>query len=422
MASRGFESLPAEVILQILPHLPDLESLNSIIRASPSAWRIFDTYAAEIAEQVLDAKYTHQYTRIAIRSISYVRQDCFPINTVSDFQRRISRAVTLHDGYRDNTSWVKPCEDPFAPRTFPPQSSSSAIRSILATGRRIRALTHECLDFYLARFRPLQPLVPVQPDFYPRIQTCAVGLSAENPPKEPYDRHDIGAPNWIEEQYVYLAFWRIQCVRDLKAAMEGGTISNWDEEEAYSFCNMDLFDLYDFREVEEEIRSRCELAEHGLVLSVLHFLEQQPKDHHWVEPSSRVVTDPGPGDDKLFRECWTSGPGIWEGIYLYFQRSLDEDHESFTAFRQLGFAIWSDKRLAGYGFSQSGNSGDRVLFSYLIAWISVLTPKELTHLEQLELNEMHEDEIKELEQVRAGFAHYGTSDIEERKSGKVHTD
>ena len=53
------ESLPPELLLPILTHLPDLDSLGSLLRASPAAYRVFDTRSAFVFKTVLSSGNTH---------------------------------------------------------------------------------------------------------------------------------------------------------------------------------------------------------------------------------------------------------------------------------------------------------------------------------------------------------------------------
>jgi hypothetical protein len=68
-----FENLSPELIFSILTHRPDLESLDSLIRASPVAFRVFNLQAATIFRTVLSSGSTHAYTCAIIRIIALIR-------------------------------------------------------------------------------------------------------------------------------------------------------------------------------------------------------------------------------------------------------------------------------------------------------------------------------------------------------------
>lgn len=388
----SFESLPLETLLQILSQLPDIESLDSVIRASPYAWRLFEKFGVGITENVLNSHHTHSTTRGMIRTISYIRQNKFPITSISELRRRILQRAVFHRGDR---YYGEPCDDPFEPTTFPDGSTSSAIRCILATARRIRRLTDECLEFYLGRYRHLEPRYPVDHNYLPKHHS-ATWVRAENPPTEAVLRKDAGPLTWREEQLVYRAFWRIQFFNELTNVVYDGTFSDWNDRRR--LLNMDIIELFDFKQAQDDTLTQHELCEQGLINSALYFLDQLPQSHVPVYPP-RIMREPRPEDDEWLMGDVTNGPWAFECTYAYFQSYLDEDSEAFAPFRHRGFAIWTEERLIGYGFIHDGLS-ERNLQNMLVAWLSVLNPEEYADLERWERELLQDYEIRELEELK----------------------
>lgn len=87
-----FQQLPPEVLLPIFAYLPDLDSLDSLLQASPAAFRVFDVHSAEIFEAVLSSGAIHEFTCALIRITALIRSSSLPPEahdwqTCSDFVR-----------------------------------------------------------------------------------------------------------------------------------------------------------------------------------------------------------------------------------------------------------------------------------------------------------------------------------------------
>jgi len=153
------EYLALELLLHVLKALPDLGSLDSFLRASPAAFRLFDLCGSEILEAVLSFGVTHEYTCALIRIVALLRSSLLP--------RQVYNRVTFQDLLlHESTSFRY-----HKPRWTLPSTKLSArtsvrvLRGILATYRRIEYLTVGCITYYLTHFRALRPMQLVDRNF-----------------------------------------------------------------------------------------------------------------------------------------------------------------------------------------------------------------------------------------------------------------
>lgn len=261
MATRSLlETVPSEVLLNIVTRLPDLVSLDSLIRASPAAFRLFNDFAVEITECVLAAGFTHGYIRLIIRIIALIRSSILPIPDLLSFQERVTKAVMkrgielfIHncgpggpeeameneirmaeeeDGPTPTTEALAHrlglFDDAFAPTHLDWDVSAAVLRSILASARSNTCLALDCLEASLARFRALTPQHPVD-------ETIAFGksdipMSERRIEGRPCEVYDVGPPSWSEEQRAMRACWRPQVFYDLQKAATHSML-NWPPED-----------------------------------------------------------------------------------------------------------------------------------------------------------------------------------------------
>lgn len=212
------ESLPYELLLQVLTNIPDLGALDSFLRASPAAYRLFnnDKYAVEIFESILAAGCLCDHTQTLIRQIALLRSGARPFPSgyteytaipvppgVASFRRQVVEESLRH------SSRQTPSKVGFVPQSLSADTSSATLRSILVTARQIRALSFDCLEFYLdglKRFlREQGQLKPLK--------------------KKP--------PTWTEQQRCSRTIWRLQLVFDLKQAANNGSLG-WSRKEIKS--------------------------------------------------------------------------------------------------------------------------------------------------------------------------------------------
>ncbi|GAM84165.1 hypothetical protein ANO11243_021580 [Dothideomycetidae sp. 11243] len=394
MAQQSFESLPPELFLKIYEHLDDLDSLDSLLRASPVAFRVFSEYGVEILDRILDSGNVSKNAQEIIRTIAYIRQGSFPIPSLGELQERVtSKAILRGTGAR--------YDNQFFPRRFPPKATPKLLCGILATARRITYQTLDCLEVYLKRLREVKPYVASEQRRYDteRSVVDVLRMTENDPARTIYEVRDIGPPNWIEEQLVYRAFWQIQLVEDLRVAVNRGIVPGWTKVEKEKLNDFSIFDIYDF----EEMARMCynleiyngdgtygdshELVDQGVYLSVRDYLETlaSPLDtQEWRSlqakpaPPCPVPWPYYPPEGYLEGELSFAVEEFnhvyWEPVEESYYRVID-----FNPYRRLGFSIWSGARLRGYGFDDYGHEGPD-----LIIWMSVLGPEELATLQRRE--------------------------------------
>ena len=130
-AKANLDNLPTELVLKILPRVPDLASLDSFIRASPTAYRVFHRYAFEIMHFVLRSAYVKGHIRVMICLIALIRSGTLPIEGFHEFRERV-----ILDSMR-YTSRTQVSPTGFAPEWLDKETTPAVIRSILATARYI---------------------------------------------------------------------------------------------------------------------------------------------------------------------------------------------------------------------------------------------------------------------------------------------
>lgn len=221
-ASTSFESLPCEIILNILPRVSDLATLCSIIHASPSALRAFKRYdSASTVEAVLSSGYTCQQIQFIFRFCALFRS---------------RKPLPWYDWTLWRIAFQEPIQaersqDVFQPEPLAQDTAFMVIHSLLKTARDITNMSLDCLADRLQRFRSLEPQMPVDESF----TFCSAGTEP-NPSVNQYmgpvsqgsfqaawdhqpqttklELTDIGSPTWTEGQRVMRAFWRLQLAYD----------------------------------------------------------------------------------------------------------------------------------------------------------------------------------------------------------------
>lgn len=391
-----FERLAPELLLHILTHLPDLESLDNLLRASPAASRLFDVYGVEIFEGVLSSSVPYGHTCALIRIVALVRSSSLPplACDLISFRNFVRHESTSH---RYNPPlWT-------LPSPILSDVSVTVLRGLLATHRKIVCLTISCLKFYLNRFKPLRPSHLVDTKFH--FESDYYGPDGhyvpswqQTPAERPFPVHDIGPPTWVEEQRVLRAFWRVQLFRELKTAINASVV-NWPENDVRKLNDMAEVGLYDvplpnlLDEVGEPfLYQQNTLLEHELIWSVVNYTKDDRQTitapaflqtrRDWSNPTAKGQQDWNTISDYLlwthifFHEV-TGGAGghVVSGLCSPLQ------HVSFEPFRRLGFVIWDTERMVGYGLldPEYGFKDD----SYLLAWKSILGKDDIAEVERI---------------------------------------
>ncbi|KUJ15984.1 uncharacterized protein LY89DRAFT_100766 [Mollisia scopiformis] len=400
--------LPPELLIPILTHLPDLESLDSFLRASPAAYRVFDTQSMQIFTTVLSSGSTHTYTCALIRIIALIRANALP-STVHDL-------ITLKDLIRHETSphrwtpprWVHP------PTSLPLDLPTAIIRELLAVNRNIQRLTFGCLEYYLDRFTPLKPFNSAAFSFdSTRFSDDGIGPWDDKAADTIYyyPVHDVGPPSWLEQQRVLRAFWRIQLSHDLNVALEAARIvltDGWEGLNAQRTSPAELCDVpiqLGYHPTED-----CEISE--LLLDTRSINDSETiLEQELLESATQYRQDAADliAESKYWRFkkdwaiCSTLTDQQWEildnthrsDMWYFFQLLAGScqvhdyyfrsplQHAKFELWRPFGFAIWSTSRMAGYGLLMPTSwYAAGVGKPFYEAWRNLLTQEQLDAVEE----------------------------------------
>lgn len=414
MTGRDYlQRLPTELIFPILTYLPDLESLDSLVRASPVVFRLFEAHGAEIFETVLSSGAIHEHAcgliRIAalVRSLSIPSQ-AYDLLTFCNFVRHESTSHRYQP-----PAWT------LSPLRITWKTPATTLRSLLATYRRITCLVISCSKFYLDRFKPLRPSHLADESFCFEGAYCGpdrryVGSWQQRPAERPFPVRDIGPPTWVEEQHLLRTFWRVQLFHELKAAAKASLLS-WPDADLERLDRMDVLDFYDVppvvgwraddhpedgprqnlvHDTTAEPGVNCPTLENQLLWSVIEYTMENKQAIAAPDflRTSRDWPDPVRGE----KDCDTLRDHLSMTYWFYYQvregegRHMVEDdcsplqHVSFKPFRNLGFAIWSKERMFSYGLLR-GTSYDEDRFpldSVFLAWRSVLGKDDIAQVER----------------------------------------
>ncbi|KAK7928358.1 hypothetical protein PG985_005356 [Apiospora marii] len=392
MTHSYFERLPPELLLPILSNLSGLEFLDSILRASPAAYRLFDTYGAEIFEPLLSSGETTTYRW-------------------------------------DPPRWELP------PCPLPTGMTATALRGRLASHRKVVALTVGSLEYYLGLFNASKPEQLADKEFFYALEHSDgwkgdyVGAWQPDPPREPFPLRGAGPPTWVEELRVMRACWRLELFESARVGIEAGRLPWPPTVEIYEphlrGMGADPRMFYDCmlgapgwsrrrrgppgheesdanphattegaHDLDAEMLTTVQtyMAENRPSLAAPDFLARARR-------SWRVPAPEGPGDLDVL--------GNVSGILLFYYDDDDasggggeEDpaaaeshaspirHVSFEPFRRAGFAIWSERRLRADESFGSPTLWQRYVFECcLAAWRGVLTPEMLR--ERVRANARH---------------------------------
>lgn len=147
--SKGFESLSSELHIAIIKQLPELISLDSLLRASPSAFRLFNNYGTEIMDIITSSNQIHGHVRAMIRLSGLIRTSTLPMNNLQEFRNR-----TTFSAMEERICSLK---RNLSPLHFEKNTPPAILRGILASNRHITQLSLELLKTYLDHFRARKP-------------------------------------------------------------------------------------------------------------------------------------------------------------------------------------------------------------------------------------------------------------------------
>ena len=389
-SSSGLESLSPEILLTIIKQLQELISLDSLIRASPSSFRVFSSYGVEITDAILDSGYIQRHIRTMIRVTAIIRTSKLPMDNVWDFLKRTTFPA-MRERMRLLKCYMSP---PYLEADTPP----AILRGILASNRHIANLSLDFLNVHLERFRALRPRRLDDESQIPAgTETPAPRYLTQNVKMEQYDVQDIGPPNWKEEQRVIRLFWRIQMLYDMKRAGANGLLK-WPAKELDYLNEMSLREFYRATKTGSWHSTQAH-PEYYLMTSVEEYLmEVYPSADLWDISNMAWLVPPHPIKEVqkegriLIPEnlLYTSKPHGWHPLisastvtsFWYSEMRWIEGEVPFEAFGKWGFAFWCKARLRGYGLLpdtlkplQHGAVDYR---PYTYRWLSLLDDQDST--------------------------------------------
>ncbi|TQV98931.1 hypothetical protein V2A60_007372 [Cordyceps javanica] len=215
----ALENLPYELLLHVLSNVPDLTTLDCLLRASPAAYRLFDngTSAVEIFECVLSDGCVCDHVQVLMRQVALLRSGARPFPPgyteytpwpvapgILSFRRQVIEESLRH------SSRQKASPAGFAPKRLDRDTEPCILRGLLVTARRLTAASLDCLNFYLDELAHITSEKGHHP-----------GLVSGLPPA------------WSEEQRCVRTLWRLQLVFDLKRAARRGTLG-WSRKDLKS--------------------------------------------------------------------------------------------------------------------------------------------------------------------------------------------
>ncbi len=398
----SLENLAPELLLGIVTQLPDLSSLDCLLRASPAVFRLFNEYAVTIIEAILSSGFTHGHIRVIIRIVALIRSATLPIESLADFQSNVTHESMY---YR-----VRPSPKGFAPELLASSTRPAILRSILATNRQISCRAVDYLTSHLKRFKTLKPMhlvgIPRRPYPLELVQYLPEGHFGTK--SKQFKVKDVGPPSWVEEQRVIRAFWRLQVTQDLRRS-GARSMLDWPKEDIRRLNSEDLLSLFygnDLFPRTQRQRDRYHIhPEFDELYSVIGYIEGL-KDNTpsctghsgkgWLGPNNQELKRPWPtaspsGKDwkKLVSAApasvtyrslkWPWPATIWGpyGSYTPFQFT------GFERFGNLGFPFWDYERLWEYGLLAPPKNGpkNRAHF-YHFAWESVLGIDEIKEVDR----------------------------------------
>ncbi|KAJ6786118.1 hypothetical protein PWT90_02474 [Aphanocladium album] len=215
----SLETLPYELLLHVLCNLPDLTTLDSVLRASPAAYRLFDSgaCAVEIFECVLSDGCVYDHIQVLMRQIALLRSGSRPFPPgyteytswtvapgIASFRRQVIEESLRH------SSRQKASAAGFAPKRLHRDTEPCILRSILVTARRLTVISLDCIEFYLTGLAQLTSETDDQTSLVAALPT-----------------------GWSEEQRCLRALWRLQLIFEVKRAARRGTLG-WSKKDLKS--------------------------------------------------------------------------------------------------------------------------------------------------------------------------------------------
>lgn len=363
----SFKKIPPEVLFVIAKQVPDLACLHSLRVVSP-AW------AALLSDQRLGCEIVEA---VATASLDDSNRSTFGL-IWQLLQRPESVQYTAPDW-----TWKGQTTVPHVDAALLPAPESTL--RLLALADVVHHTAHRSLHTFLPRFTALRPQRPKDPSFDLRQQLMRMKMQQNytyKPPSEPIDINlDVTAapPSWHEEQRALADAWRLALYSVVREQKEMNAWSSDEEQRQFLGSLM-------------------------------------PKKQHRPRALPRVDAAPpsSPSPPQRLSKAFLSAPACDETCRLVRERPhLPQFHvcnlawdrhftllqkrrwsllggASIESYRELGFDIWDESRLAALGLFhskdmdivQSTYKGQLELAEHsdIYAWRSLLTQSQIEAL------------------------------------------
>lgn len=395
------ETLPFELLREIVSYFDDCISLYNLLRASPAISRQFNHNGLQLTRIVFSKDNMCDQIRETICLIAMLDSHLFAYPSMDTFVANFIH-LTVKDVCPPRPGHPRPTSPP---NDLPDNTPIQTIRRILSLHVQIVHLIVACLEYYLEKFNTLQPEnisdpetqysrdLKKDPPWTQRFKSFKVPVS------------DYGPPVWEEQQRVSRALWRIQLFYDLCTAASQSRLG-WSAEDIIRLQHMrehELFVKWSHHYEAEEIQTVIEYLDYTRTANLfvshdpggsksdisssgsrssqrLPFL-RHPVKQMWT--TSRRP-DPEPVTQTYKIDSGTLGLRQWQ--LLSTTRFSPLRTIKFDFYRQLGVAFWCKERIQAIGSSPVNRKGTgiRPLNSSLwqFAWRSILDRREVEEVEQ----------------------------------------
>lgn len=403
----SFATAPQEILLQIAKAVPDLPSLYHLALASPSIFRLWESYGPELIRKFTSnrAVITPQ-VRDLIWLIALLRTGTMPIWSFDTFLEHFIKPTVSSNGPPE-----LPCMIP-EPEACP--------FSVLVTASRIYHLTLSCIEYYLEKLRAVQPRLrrPVDPNFSYADTHGPYELMVPGWLRHTecvfYETPQMGPASWIEQQRVFRAFWRLQLLYDFRRAAKESQMRGWSREDVDSITHLQLEALYPPVPPFPASWVVMSLQE---ILGVQDYLEDYNEGS--FRPTNETLGGAKVGLSEIPEDAWSwvvpekilwpnstrrriyperivqhtyapCGPTRELNTWNLLSGLIRDDQSpikgvSISVYRRLGFAIWDEQRLLAlelYGI-RVGREGRMLRKShsdFWFQWRSMLSEEELAEV------------------------------------------
>lgn len=367
--SDPFSKIPTLLLLSIVKLIPDLGTLYSLDKASPTIASLINEYGAEIIEDIMPETLSEK-TRNVIRIIAMIKSNSLPSRSLSDFcdtyiiYDKPCKFWDMEECSRKNYQTPDPrplescklCAEKPLSLKFSASVSPQVIREILELSFQIRCLTGFCLQTMIDRCTKMEPAHLLKGFGYRNLPfpfTCP----QKRPQGQKYQPQNAGPPIWIEQERICQALWRILLFFNLKTAATNSKL-DWPHQDVSQLQNFDSWTFWENSGTgkEEYIKTVVEFMCEQVQIdfpnhSYNEYLEILPrlscaKKYLW---NYGVVSRPL--NDSIGNEIYIDQPSSGLICAANGDPSSPLKYIDRTIFRRVGLFIWGQKRLALLGFA-----------------------------------------------------------------------